>query len=60
MLHSPDTVHPRDVENFDPRDRKTILAIDEALGEYALGLAIQNGEEPSEALPSDPSSHLPV
>lgn len=41
MLHSPDTVHPRDVEDFNPRDRKTILAIDEALADFALSKVVE-------------------
>lgn len=31
MLHSPDHVHPRDVTEFNPKDRAIIALIDEAL-----------------------------
>lgn len=34
MEHQPNTVKPRDVEAFDPRDRRIALLIDEALAEY--------------------------
>lgn len=34
MQHSPDYVHPRDVEKFNPKDRAIIMLIDEALRDY--------------------------
>lgn len=34
MQHSPDFVRPRDVEDFNPKDRATIMSIDETLSDY--------------------------
>lgn len=39
MEHSPRDVKPRDVEDFNPKDRKLILLIDETLADHEAYLA---------------------